>query len=132
MYRSGPPEEAATAYQAEIEPLGRFDLVHLGLGPDGHTASLFPDSTALAVDDSSVLVVANRDPNHNNPHDRITLTLGGIARARLVVFTVTDQSKHDPFSRIVGGANLPASRVIADEVLWLVDADVVGDTVLPT
>ncbi len=67
---------------------------------------------------------------HNNPHDRITLTLGGIARARLVVFTVTDQSKHDPFSRIVAGANLPAGRVIADEVLWLVDADVVGDTVL--
>jgi 6-phosphogluconolactonase len=131
MYRSGPPADAAAAYQAEIEPLGQFDLVHLGLGPDGHTASLFPDSTALAVDDPGVLVVANQDPNHNNPHDRITLTLGGIARARLVVFTVTDQSKHDPFSRIVAGANLPASRVVADEVLWLVDADVVGDTVLP-
>jgi 6-phosphogluconolactonase len=131
MYRSGAPADAAAAYQAEIEPLGHFDLVHLGLGPDGHTASLFPDSTALAVDDPGVLVVANRDPNHNNPHDRITLTLGGIARARLVVFTVTDQSKHDPFSRIVAGADLPASRVRADEVLWLVDADVVGDTVLP-
>ena len=45
---------------------------------------------------------------------------------------MTDQSKHDAFSRIVAGADLPASRVTADEVLWLVDADVVGDTVLPS
>ena len=81
MYRSGSPEDAAAAYQREIEALDRLDLVHLGLGPDGHTASLFPDSAALAIDDPAVLVAANRDPNANNPHDRVTLTLPGIARA---------------------------------------------------
>ncbi len=123
MYRSGPPEEAATAYQREVEQLGRFDLVHLGLGPDGHCASLFPGSGALAVDDPAVLVVANRDPKANNPHDRITLTLPGIARARSVVFTVSGRSKREAFARVVAGADLPAARVDADQVLWLVDAE---------
>jgi 6-phosphogluconolactonase len=128
MYRVGTPEEAAEAYQAEVELLGTLDLIHLGLGPDGHTASLFPDSEALAIDDPAVLVSANRDPNGNNPHDRITLTLPGIARARLVVFTVDGASKRAPLARIAGGADLPAARVTADEVVWLVDAEAAGDT----
>jgi 6-phosphogluconolactonase len=131
MYEAGSPEAAAAAYQRLLEPLPAFDLVHLGLGPDGHTASLFPGSTALDVDDPGLLVVANRDPKANNPHDRITLTLAGIARARLVVFTVTEASKRDPFQRIVGGEDLPAGRVTADEVVWLVDASVTG-TDLPS
>ncbi len=105
--RLGPPDvplgnarrTAASDYQAEIERLPGFDLVHLGLGPDGHTASLFPGSAALAIDDPAVLVAANRDPNANNPHDRVTLTLPGIARARLVVFTVSGSSKRDAFAR---------------------------------
>ncbi len=131
MYLSGSPEDAASAYQGEIEALTGFDLVHLGLGPDGHCASLFPDSEALAVDDPAVQVVANRDPNANNPHDRITLTLPGIARARLVVFTVSGTSKRDAFSRLVAGADLPAARVTAEQVLWLVDADAAGDAGRP-
>ncbi|MGD0393795.1 MAG: 6-phosphogluconolactonase [Acidimicrobiales bacterium] len=126
MYRSGSPEDAASAYQGEIEALTGFDLVHLGLGPDGHCASLFPDSDALAVDDPAVQVVANRDPNANNPHDRVTLTLPGIARARLVVFTVSGPSKRGAFARLVAGADLPAARVTAGQVLWLVDADAAG------
>ena len=74
-----------------------------------------------------MLVVANRDPNGNNPHDRITLTLPGIARARLVVFTVAGQSKRQALARIRAGADLPAARVTADRVVWLVDADAAGD-----
>jgi 6-phosphogluconolactonase len=126
MYEAGAPEAAAAAYQRLIGPLPTFDLVHLGLGPDGHTASLFPGSAALDVDDPEVLVVANRDPKGNNPHDRITLTLPGIARARLVVFTISEASKREPFQRIVDGEDLPAGRVTADEVVWLVDASVTG------
>ncbi|HUD17710.1 MAG TPA: 6-phosphogluconolactonase [Acidimicrobiales bacterium] len=128
MYRSGPPADAAAAYQAEIEPLGAFDLVHLGLGPDGHCASLFPDSPALACSDPDVLVMDNRDPHGNNPHDRITLTLPGIARSRLVVFTVSGESKRPALARIRAGTDLPAARVTATEVRWLVDAAAAGDT----
>jgi len=127
MYRSGRPEAAASAYQSEVAPLDGFDLVHLGLGPDGHCASLFPDSGALDIEDPSVLVAANRDPNANNPHDRITLTLSGIARARTVVFTVSGPSKAEAFARVVAGELLPAARVTAGEVLWLVDADAAAD-----
>jgi 6-phosphogluconolactonase len=128
MYRTGSPEAAAAAYQAEVAALGPLDLVHLGLGPDGHTASLFPGSEALAIDDPAVLVSANRDPLGNNPHDRITLTLPGIARARTVVFTVDGESKRAPLARIAAGDDLPAARVTADEVIWLVDAAAAGDT----
>ncbi len=131
MYRSGSPEDAAAAYQAEVEPLGGFDLVHLGLGPDGHTASLFPGSEALAIDDPAVLVAANRDPRGNNPHPRITLTLPGITRARTVVFTVSGPATREPFAGVVAGADLPAARVTAGEVLWLVDADAAADAQLP-
>ena len=131
MYRSGSPDDAAAAYQRLVEPLGPLDLVHLGMGPDGHCASLFPGSAALGVEDPSVLVVASRDPNAVNPHDRITLTLPAIARARLVVFTVSGESKAPAFHRIVAGDDLPAARVTARQVLWLVDPAAVGDTVLP-
>jgi 6-phosphogluconolactonase len=126
MYQSGSPEDAAADYQRLVAGLPALDLVHLGLGPDGHTASLFPDSAALGIDDPDILVSANRDPKANNPHDRITLTFPGIARARLVVFTVTDQSKRSPFQRIEAGENLPASRVTAEQIIWLVDTAVGG------
>jgi 6-phosphogluconolactonase len=126
MYRSGTPAEAAAAYQDIISALPAIDVIHLGMGPDGHTASLFPDSESLSIDDPGTLVVATRDPNGNNPHDRISLTFPAIARARLVVFTVAGTSKRDAFSRIVAGADLPAGRVSAQSVVWLVDAEAAG------
>ena len=58
-------EEGADPYQLRIGELGKLDLVHLGLGPDGHTASLFPRSAALDADPGR-LVVMNEDPLHNN------------------------------------------------------------------
>ncbi len=128
MYESGSPGDAAGAYQRLLSGLDGFDLVHLGLGPDGHTASLFPGSEALAITDPEQLVTANRDPNANNPHDRITLTLPAIARARLAVFTVAGTSKRDAFARVVDGEDLPAARVTADEVVWLVDAEAADGT----
>ncbi len=131
MYRSGSPAAAAADYQAVISPLPAFDLVHLGLGPDGHCASLFPGSAALDVVDPTVLVVANQDPNALNPHARITLTYPGIARARLVVFTVSGVSKHRAWAGVVASADLPATHVTADRILWLVDADAAGDLPVP-
>ncbi|HEX3842589.1 MAG TPA: 6-phosphogluconolactonase [Acidimicrobiales bacterium] len=131
MYRSGEPADAAADYQRLLEGLPGYDLVHLGMGPDGHTASLFPESEALAIDDPDVLVVANRDPLGHNPLDRITLTFPAIRRARLVVFTVDGGSKREAFARVMAGENLPAGRVTADEVIWLVDREAAGDVVVP-
>jgi len=131
MYRAGEPADAAAEYQRLLEGVPRYDLIHLGMGPDGHTASLFPESEALAIEDPDILVVANRDPLANNLHDRITLTFPAIRRARLVVFTVAGGSKCEAFARVMAGDDLPAGRVSADEVVWLVDPDAAGDLVVP-
>jgi 6-phosphogluconolactonase len=114
-------EEGPEAYQLRVGELGKFDVVHLGLGPDGHTASLFPGSEALDADPGR-LVVFNEDPSGANPHRRMTLTYSGIARSRLVVVTVSGSSKQAALQAIVDGEDLPASRVTADRVVWIVDS----------
>ena len=113
------------SYGSLISAVGRPDVVHLGLGPDGHTASLFPKSSALDVTDE--LFVRNVDPSGRNPHDRLTLTYPAIGMARLVVFTVSGESKREAFGALLAGEDLPAARVRAEEVLWLVDRDAAGD-----
>src|SRR3954453_10227835 len=85
-------EEGADPYQLRIGELRKFYLVHLGLGPDGHTASLFPGSTALDADPGR-LVVMNEDPSGHNPLSRMTLTFAGIARARFAIITVVGEEK---------------------------------------
>ncbi len=119
-------DDGPDPYQQRVAQAGRLDLVHLGLGPDGHTASLFPGSTALDADPGR-LVVMNTDPKGNNPHERMTLTFSGIARARLVVFTVTGEDKRAAFAGVrAGDEGFPASRVRADRVVWLVDPPAAG------
>src|SRR4051812_46383060 len=116
-------DEGPVPYQLRIGELGKFDLVHLGLGPDGHTASLFPDSPALEADPGR-LVVMNEDPNGRNKRPRMTLTFAGIARARLVLVTVAGEDKREAFARIRDDdATAPASHVRADRVVWLVDPE---------
>lgn len=117
-------DAAATAYDDALGHAPPLDLVHLGLGADGHTASLFPDSPALAVTDQ--LVVATGDDQH--PHPRLTFTYPALARARLVVFTVAGAAKRDAFRRVLEGDGGPAARVEADRVCWLVDEAVVSST----
>lgn len=101
------PEEAAASYeQALAEELGsgvpRLDLVLLGLGPDGHCASLFPDSPALAVVDRTVVGVARAGLEPFVP--RVTLTLATLNAAREVVFMATGESKAAAAARAFGGA----------------------------
>jgi 6-phosphogluconolactonase len=123
MRGSGPTiEEAADAYDTVIGSLGGVDLVHLGLGDDGHTASLFPGSPALEVDDR--LVVATGDDAH--PHPRLTFTFPAIANARLAVVTVSGAGKADAWRRLCTAGDVPAARVRAERVLWLIDPAVVG------
>lgn len=109
----------AEPYEDMLEQLGAIDLVHLGMGPDGHTASLFPGTSALDVVDR--LVVPNSDTNH--PHPRLTFTFAGIALGRHVVFTVEGEDKADAWRRVRSGEELPAGRVHAERVTWLVDRD---------
>jgi 6-phosphogluconolactonase len=72
-------------------------------------------------------VVANTDPNGVNPHERLTLTFTGIARARRIVVTVAGASKHDALARLMAGEDLPAGRLTGSDLVWLVDADALGD-----
>lgn len=110
-------EEGAAAYEEVIRDIAPIDLVHLGMGNDGHTASLFPDSPAL--DETERLVVETGDDLHT--HRRLTLTYPAINQSRLVVFTVAGENKREMFNRIRNGEDFPASRVNAPRTIWLVD-----------
>jgi 6-phosphogluconolactonase len=113
-------EEGPEPYQLRLGEVGKLDLIHLGMGADGHTASLFPGSAALDADPGQ-LVMLNEDPSGRNKHKRMTLTYAGLARARLVIFTVEGEAKRAAMQAVVDGADLPAARVVADRIVWLVD-----------
>ena len=110
-------EEAADAYDRLLREHGPLDLVHLGLGPDGHTASLFPGSPAL--EERERLVVATGDDLH--PHPRLTLTFPALAQSRLAILTVAGEGKREALQRVKAGDDLPAARVSAGRLIWLVD-----------
>jgi len=100
----------------------RFDLILLGLGPDGHTASLFPDSAAL--DESSRLVVANWVAKFNTY--RITFTFPVLNRAAEVMFMAIGADKADMLYKVLEGKSippLPSQRVQPSDgnLLWMLD-----------
>lgn len=122
------PKKAASAYQAELESAlgeqGRFDLILLGMGTDGHTASLFPGTQALK--ENKKWVVANYV--HKVDLWRITLTFPSINAARHVVFLVRGARKAAPLARVQAGQNLPATMVnpAPGTLTWLVDSAAAG------
>jgi 6-phosphogluconolactonase len=126
------PDAAAAAadYEAQIRrffelksgEFPRFDLILLGMGPDGHTASLFPDSAAL--DEQSRLVVANWVAKFNT--HRITFTFPVLNRAAEVMFLASGPDKADMLHRVLEDKNtppLPSQRVQPSDgnLLWLLD-----------
>ena len=118
-----PLDQCVADYQRVMSELvtgAGIDLIHLGMGPDGHTASLFPGTTTLDAEPGE-LVAATEDPNGLNPHPRLTLTLPAINSARLAVFTVAGASKADAVARLLRGDDIPAARVHAGRTVWLVD-----------
>jgi 6-phosphogluconolactonase len=122
MYQPLPIDAAARAYDALVRAAAPIDLVHLGLGPDGHTASLFPGSPAL--DEIDRLVVATGDDLH--PQPRLTFTFPAIARAHFVVVTVAGDEKRAAIERIRAGDDLPGARIRAERVVWLGDRAALG------
>ena len=130
---SGPPEEAARRYDAQLRtffgtrPGPTFDAVVLGVGPDGHTASLFPGSSTLGV--TGRWAVAELTPQMPPPVPRVTLTLEALGRARTAVFLVCGSDKRAALAQILlrrrpppATAPLPAARVVAvDTTEWFID-----------
>ena len=93
-------EAGADDYDRELGELARFDLLLLGIGPDGHVASLFPDEPTLDESERRVIPAAAKlEPFV----DRITLTLPILRAAHAVVFLVTGESKADAAARAFGG-----------------------------
>ena len=83
-----------------------FDLVFLGMGADGHTASLFPGDPALEETRRLVVKVARPD------HQRLTLTVPVLSASTLAVFLVTGAEKREALRRVLAGEHLPAARVL--------------------
>ncbi len=120
------PDAAAQQYSKLIEsdvpgdPWPRFDLIFLGMGADGHTASLFPGSDALRIDDRLVA------PNFVEKLKswRITFTFPLLNAGRTVLFLVTGEDKAARVEEIFSGADYPAARVNPDqgELVWLLDS----------
>lgn len=97
-----------------------LDLAILGLGEDGHTASLFPGDPALREDERWVVRV------ERTPHPRLTLTLPVLSAAGTAMFLVTGASKQPALRRFLDGENIPARRVEARTVLVIADPDAAG------
>lgn len=123
LREAGPTiEEAAANYDALLRHLGAIELVHLGLGPDGHTCSLFPGSPSLQERDR--LVIPTGDDKH--PHPRLTFTYPALEMSRLVVFTVQGAAKKEALARVASGDDVPAAHVQAERIIWLADAAATG------
>jgi len=124
------PDQSARQYESELKsyygagvlnparPL--FDLVLMGVGPDGHTASLFPDYPAIEETERWVVGVPQA---HVEPFvPRVTLTLPALGSCREMLFEVAGAEKRAILTRLLEGENLPAGRTYSlGQTLWLVD-----------
>ncbi len=114
-------EAAAREYESSLPE--RFDLVHLGLGPDGHTASLVPGDPVLEVGDRRVALTAGEYQGHR----RMTLTYPALDSARQLLWLVTGADKREPLEKLLAGdESIPAGRVRNDEMVVVADEAAAG------
>jgi len=125
------PGEWALKYQKKIIDFFQlkegqypiFDLIFLGLGTDGHTASLFPGQRALEERENFVVAVKGGDPYVN----RLTMTLPVLNRARQIVFLVSGKEKAEILRTVLGDnqARLPAQKIhaLGGELTWILDKE---------
>lgn len=118
------PDEAAAAYAEELAGV-TLDLTLLGLGEDGHTASLFPRNAALDRDGLAVGVRGAPKP----PPERVSLSLGLLNASRRIVLLVAGSGKRDALARVLAGpdADLPASLLERDRLTIIADAAALGE-----
>ncbi len=102
------PEAAAAAYAQALAPVGEFDLVLLGLGEDGHTASLFP-GRVLEMDRGADVLPVRGAPKP--PPERVSLSAPRLSRARQVLFFVQGGAKRAAVAAWRQGKDIPARRI---------------------
>jgi 6-phosphogluconolactonase len=114
-------DAAAREYEASLPD--RFDLVHLGLGPDGHTASLIPGDPVLEVSDRRVAVTET----YYQGYRRMTLTYPAIDDARQVLFLVTGAEKREALAKLLArDPSIPAGRIANENVVVVADQSAAG------
>ena len=103
-------EDAANQYQKDLKEYAPFDILVLGLGEDGHTASLFPGEEYLAKDGKMIIA----PPLIHHGHKRISLNYKAILDAHLAIFYIPGQNKKEILEKVCqNGDNFPAQRIIS-------------------